>query len=72
MIILWISENKGDKSSRDNGKEAAPFQEHDESMKRFRAAHSDIKTTEVKDVSTTDCLALIPIRKVELARYSQN
>ena len=72
MIILWIRKNKGDKPSRHYENDVASFQKHDESMRRFRLAHPSIETTKLKDVSTTDWLALIPMRKVELARYSQN
>ena len=71
MTIMWKS-NPEKQSRADNKNDAASFQKHNKCMRKFRLAHPKVETKEPKSVSTTAWLALFPIQKVKLARYSSN
>ena len=72
MFIVWIRKSKEDSDSHTGESEEASFWKHDECMRQFRLAHPKIETTKSKDVRTADLIALVPMKRVELARHSQN
>ena len=41
-------------------------------MKKFRLAHSDMETTELKDVEADDFLVSVPVRTIKLAKCARN
>ena len=73
MKIIWIWNGNRDQFSQIEQKnDGDSFQEHDESMSRFRLAHPKIETVKSEDVKSVDWLAIVPITEVKLARNSQN
>ena len=72
MIILWIRKNKGNKQDLLENRGSQTFQEHDELMKKFRLAHSDLAVSSLKDILTEDGMLLHPIQPIELWENIQN
>ena len=72
MKIIWVWNGNRAGQSYHNENDKALFQKHDECMRRFRLDHPKVETTKPEDVKRAEWLTLVPMGKVELARYLQN
>ncbi len=82
MRISWIwSQQGGLPYGERNREEADSFRRHKDSMKRFRQSHPKIEapkpkeeaeTIRPKNLTRANWVGIIPMPRVQLARYSQN
>ena len=70
MAMAWNNRDETFYSNHEDDK--ASFQRHNERMKEFRLAHLGWETGGPKYAKTVDCFALLPLRRVNPARLSQN
>jgi len=83
MRIYWIlnSNRAGFSYPGRNEGEVDSFQKHKDSMKKFRQAHPKIempkpkevvRTVKSKNIGRADLVGIVPVQRVQLARYVQN
>jgi hypothetical protein len=72
MIILWVRKKKAEKQKRSTKNEMDTFQKHDETMKKFRQSHPDVKIITPRNILTTDGNLLAPIYAVKIGKNTQN
>ena len=71
MLILFITRKyRGQPPAADDLEET--FREHDDTMKCFRRAHSDLSTLSTRDIVLTDGDLLAPVNSVEPGWNTQN
>ena len=72
MLILWIRRKKTSEKKQEPAEKQKRFANHDEDMKRFKLAHSDMNIMSGDDILTDDGDILAPVNKVKLSTYAAN
>jgi hypothetical protein len=72
MIILWIRRRKTGEKKGETEEKQKHFAKHDEDMKRFKLAHSDMNIMSGDDILTDEGDILAPVNKVKLSTYVAN
>jgi len=75
MIILWVRKRKEEEQKdTDKNDNRAPFQKHDEIMKKFRISHPDreVKIAQVGNILNAGGNPLAPVDTIRLDKNKQN
>ena len=72
MLIVWIRKRKN-REPEDSGEENKRLSiNHNEDMKKFRLAHSDMNIMSAADILTSDGDILAPVNSVKLSKHAHN
>ena len=72
MLIVWIRKRKASEQKVSKEENNKPFINHNEDMKQFRIAHSNMNIMNANDILTSDGDILAPVNRVKLSEHAHN